>query len=126
MLGVQWHQPLPAVLVLVDLEGHLVAARELRDDPITKDTDGFKVDGHTASTLSGSTLDILGLAIRVALTRTFLPTAPFLVLDEPAAAIDGERTELMLGFLVTCGFPQTLLVTHEDISESVADNVITI
>lgn len=93
---------------------------------VTKDTDGFKVDGHTATTLSGSTLDILGLAIRVALTRTFLPTAPFLVLDEPAAAMDGERTELMLGFLVTCGFPQTLLVTHEDISESVADNVITI
>jgi DNA repair exonuclease SbcCD ATPase subunit len=93
---------------------------------VTKDSDGFKVDGHTATTLSGSTLDILGLAIRVALTRTFLPTAPFLVLDEPAAAMDGERTELMLGFLVTCGFPQTLLVTHEDISESVADNVITI
>lgn len=93
---------------------------------VTKDSDGFKVDGHTASTLSGSTLDILGLAIRVALTRTFLPTAPFLVLDEPAAAMDGRRTELMLGFLVTCGFPQTLLVTHEDISESVADNVITI
>ncbi|VTU31808.1 putative DNA double-strand break repair Rad50 ATPase [Variovorax sp. PBS-H4] len=93
---------------------------------VTKDTDGFKVDGHPSTTLSGSTLDILGLAIRVALTRTFLPTAPFLVLDEPAAAMDGERTELMLGFLVTCGFPQTLLVTHEDISESVADNVITI
>ncbi|MBT2325545.1 AAA family ATPase [Variovorax paradoxus] len=93
---------------------------------VTKDTDGFKVDGHTSTTLSGSTLDILGLAIRVALTRTFLPTAPFLVLDEPAAAMDGERTELMLGFLVTCGFPQTLLVTHEDISESVADHVITI
>lgn len=93
---------------------------------VTKDGDGFKVDGHTASTLSGSTLDILGLAIRVALTRTFLPTAPFLVLDEPAAAMDGERTELMLGFLVQAGFPQTLLVTHEDISESVANNIITI
>ena len=39
---------------------------------------------------------------------------------------DDDRTELMLGFLVTCGFPQTLLVTHEDISESVADNIITI
>ena len=92
---------------------------------VTKDGDGFKVDGHTATTLSGSTLDILGLADRVALTRTSR-SAPFLVLDEPAAAMDGERTELMLGFLVTCGFPQTLLVTHEDISESVADNIIAI
>jgi DNA repair exonuclease SbcCD ATPase subunit len=93
---------------------------------VTKDTDGFKVDGHTASTLSGSTLDILGLAIRVALTRTFLPTAPFLVLDEPAAAMDGNRTTLMLGFLSSCGFDQCLLVSHEDISDSVADNIITI
>lgn len=56
---------------------------------VTKDSDGFKADGHTATTLSGSTLDILGLAIRVALTRTFLPTAPFLVLDEPAVVYDG-------------------------------------
>jgi DNA repair exonuclease SbcCD ATPase subunit len=93
---------------------------------VTKDGDGFKVDGHKATTLSGSTLDILGLAIRVALTRTFLPTAPFLVLDEPAAAMDGDRTELMLGFLVSAGFPQTILVTHEDVSESVADNIITL
>lgn len=93
---------------------------------VTKDGDGFKVDNHPATTLSGSTLDILGLAIRVALTRTFLPTAPFLVLDEPAAAMDENRTGLMLGFLSTCGFPQTLLVTHEDISESVADNIITL
>lgn len=93
---------------------------------VTKESDGFKVDGHSATTLSGSTLDILGLAIRIALTRTFLPTAPFLVLDEPAAAMDDERTQLMLGFLATAGFPQTLLVTHEDISESVADNIISI
>ena len=93
---------------------------------VTKDGDGFKVNGHPATTLSGSTLDILGLAIRVALTRTFLPTAPFLVLDEPAAAMDEERTSLMLGFLVGAGFPQTLLVTHEDISEMVADNIITL
>lgn len=91
---------------------------------VTKDADGFKVDGHTASTLSGSTLDILGLAVRVALTRTFLPTAPFLVLDEPAAAMDEQRTNQMLGFLASTGFPQTLLVTHEDISESVASNLI--
>lgn len=91
---------------------------------VTKDSDGFKVDGHTVSTLSGSTLDALGLAIRVALVRTFLPSAPFLILDEPGSGMDDDRTNNMLGFLASCGFGQVILVTHEDISESVADNVI--
>jgi DNA repair exonuclease SbcCD ATPase subunit len=91
---------------------------------VTKDSDGFKVDGHPISTLSGSTLDILGLAIRVALIRTFLPTAPFLVLDEPCAAMDQQRTEATLGFVVACGFKQVVVVTHEDTSETVADHMI--
>lgn len=91
---------------------------------VTKDADGFKVDDHSVTGLSGSTLDILGLAIRVALVRTFLPNAPFLVLDEPCAAMDAARTEATLGFVVSCGFKQVLLVTHEDTSESVADHLI--
>lgn len=91
---------------------------------VTKDADGFKVDDHSVTGLSGSTLDILGLAIRVALVRTFLPNAPFLVLDEPCAAMDATRTEATLGFVVSCGFKQVLLVTHEDTSESVADHLI--
>ncbi len=91
---------------------------------VTKDSEGFKVDDHPVATLSGSTLDALGLAIRVALVRTFLPSAPFLILDEPAAAMDEDRTHNMLGFLASVGFQQILLVTHEDVSESVADNMI--
>lgn len=93
---------------------------------VTKEADGFKVDGHSVSTLSGSTLDALGLAIRVALVRTFLPAAPFLILDEPGSGMDTERTQNMLGFLAGCGFGQILLVTHEDVSESIADNMITL
>lgn len=99
---------------------------EIRGVPsrVTKDGDGFKVDDHPVTSMSGSTLDALGLAVRVALVRTFLPSAPFLVLDEPAAAMDGDRTESMLGFLSSCGFTQILLTSHEEISERVADQVI--
>jgi ABC-type transport system involved in cytochrome bd biosynthesis fused ATPase/permease subunit len=95
---------------------------------VTREGNSFKVDGHVVGGggLSGSALDLLGLSIRMALTRTFLPTAPFLILDEPAAAMDEERTRQMLGFLVAAGFQQTILVTHESESESVADNLITI
>ncbi len=93
---------------------------------VTKGKDGFLVNGQTVASLSGSTLDILGLAIRVALTKTFLPGVGMLWLDEPAAACSDERTEQMLGFLKTTGFSQTILITHEDISEAVADNLITL
>jgi DNA repair exonuclease SbcCD ATPase subunit len=91
---------------------------------VTKDLAGFKVNGRPIEGLSGSTLDILGLAIRLALVRTFLPATPLLILDEPSAACDADRTQAMMGFLVGSGFDQMLLVTHEDMSERVAENLI--
>lgn len=99
---------------------------EMRGDKsqVTKDTDGFKVDGASVAGLSGSAKDILGLAIRAALVRMFLPNSPFMILDEPCAAMDAARTEATLGFIVGCGFKQVLLVTHEDISETVADHLV--
>jgi hypothetical protein len=38
--------------------------------------------------------------------------------------MDDGRTEALLGFLKSVGFQQTLLVSHEEVSESVADNLI--
>lgn len=91
---------------------------------ITKGKDGFRADGESIVGLSGSTLDALGLAIRVCLIRTFVPHCPFLFLDEPFAAADEGRSAAMLGFVQACGFEQSLIITHEDISEGVADNLI--
>lgn len=93
---------------------------------VTKDKDGFKVNGEEVASLSGSTLDILALAIRCALTKTFLPSTSMLILDEPAAAMDSARAEKMLGFLQTTGFAQTILITHEESSSAVADNLVTL
>lgn len=91
---------------------------------VTKETSGFKVNGRSVDSLSGSTLDALALSIRVALTKTFIPHATFMVLDEPAAACDLDRTGSMLGFLAAAGFEQTILASHDELSESVAENVI--
>jgi len=91
---------------------------------VVKDGSGFKVNGQAVESLSGSTLDILGLSVRCALLRTFLPQCGLLVLDEPCASMDDGRTEALLGFLKSVGFQQTLLVSHEEVSESVADNLI--
>lgn len=93
---------------------------------VAKGKDGFTVNGQSVGSLSGSTLDLLGLAIRVALTKTFLPNCPLLILDEPFAACDEARSNAMLGFIQSSGFQQILLVTHEDASESVADYLITL
>ncbi|MDI1360626.1 AAA family ATPase, partial [Methylotenera sp.] len=93
---------------------------------VSKASDGFKVDGQSVEGLSGSTLDILGLAIRLALTRTFLPSAPFLILDEPSAAMDDKRSQEMVGFLLAFGFTQTLMVTHKEVNEGAANQLITL
>lgn len=110
-------------VVLTVVSNYFSAMRGQRS-MVSKDRDGFKVDGAPVETLSGSTLDILGLALRVALVRTFLPTATYLLLDEPCAAMDSSRTETALGFLASSGFEQVLLVTHEDVSEAIADHVV--
>jgi len=91
---------------------------------VTKDANGFRVNGHSVDSLSGSTLDVLALAIRVALTKTFIPQATFVILDEPAAGCDVSRTSGLLGFLASVGFQQTILASHDELSEAVADNVI--
>jgi len=93
---------------------------------VTKTSDGFMIDGHPVSSMSGSTLDALGLAIRVALVRTFLPSSPFLVLDEPSSAMDGDRTGNMLGFLSRAGFQQIILCSHDPLSESICNHLITL
>ena len=91
---------------------------------VTKGKDGFRVNAQSVESLSGSTLDLLGLAIRCALLKTFLPQCGLLILDEPAAAIDISRTEALVGFIAGAGFQQTLLVTHETVSSNIADNLI--
>lgn len=91
---------------------------------VTKGASGFMVNGKSIESLSGSTLDLLGLATRVALVRTFLPGCPFLVLDEPAHGCDSARTEALIGFIASCGFGQVILVTHDSTSEAFADNLI--
>ena len=91
---------------------------------VTKDSDGFKVNGASIKSLSGSTLDVLALAVRVALTKTFIPNSSLLVLDEPGAGCSRARTANLLGFLSSVGFRQVLLASHDELSESVADSVI--
>jgi len=110
-------------VVLVATSSYFSEMRGVRSE-VTKDASGFLVDGHPITSLSGSTLDILGLAVRIALVRTFLPNIQFLLLDEPCAAADADRTAATVGFLAACGYRQAILITHEDISQDVADHVI--
>jgi DNA repair exonuclease SbcCD ATPase subunit len=91
---------------------------------VAKSKDGFSVNGVPVTSLSGSALDLLALAIRCSLVRTFLPHVGVAVMDEVTAACDSDRTETMLGFLKVAGFSQVLLVSHEDAVDAVADHLI--
>lgn len=93
---------------------------------VSKEKDGFTVNGRSVDSLSGSTLDLLGLAIRASLVKTFVPGCPFIILDEPSAACDDSREASMMGYVAASGFKQVLLVTHSDAVESFANNLITL
>lgn len=93
---------------------------------VGRDADGFTVDGKSAADLSGSTLDILGLAVRVSLLRAFLPGVGFLILDEPAAAMDESRESTLLGLLATLGLSQVLMVSHSEAAKAVAETLVEI
>lgn len=91
---------------------------------VTKGPTGFRVNDRSVESLSGSTLDVLAIAIRVAMTKTFIPHATFIVLDEPFAACDYDRTGGGLGFLQAVGFDQVIMASHDPMSESVATNTV--
>ncbi len=94
------------------------------DSIITRDSEGFRVNGHSVGSLSGSARDILGLAIRATLIKVFSPQSSFMILDEPAAACDADRTVELIGFIAACSFKQVIMVSHEEISSAVANNII--
>lgn len=93
---------------------------------VSRTVKGFEVDGQELDGLSGSTQDALGLALRLALVKTFIPNASFLSLDEPASGCDEARELAMLGVIAASGFEQVLLVTHSDLADSFAANVVAV
>lgn len=99
---------------------------QIRDEAstVTRTEDGFLVDGKSFAAYSGSAQDSLGLAIRLVLQRTFLPSIDFMLVDEPGAAADEARETLMLAQLATSGLEQVILVTHSDLADSFAANII--
>lgn len=110
-------------IVLASSSNHF---SEVRGEPssVTRDEKMFRVNGKPAAGLSGSAEDMLGLAVRISLTKTFLSSLGFLILDEPASACSNAREGKMLGMLATLGFEQILLVTHSDLADAYCDNMI--
>lgn len=93
---------------------------------VTRGESGWLIDGRPAEAYSGSTKDSLALAIRVLLLKRFMPTTDFMLLDEPAAGCDVEREVNMLSAIVRADLTQTILVTHSDLADTLANNIITL
>lgn len=96
------------------------------DSTVVRDADGFKVNGRNVEGLSGSTQDALGLAIRMALSKLFLPNVSMLFMDESFSGADRNREMNGVATLAAAGFSQVILVTHSDGPEQIADTLITI
>lgn len=93
------------------------------ESAVTREGAEFKVNGRSIEGLSGSTLDSLGLGIRVALSKTFLPGIGFQMFDEPFAGCDENRELAGLGTIAAAGFEQVLLITHSDLADALSDKV---
>jgi recombinational DNA repair ATPase RecF len=91
---------------------------------VTRDKNGFRINGKAVAAYSGSAQDVLGMAVRLALIKTFLPSTPFMVMDEIAAACDDNRELDMLGMVIAADIPQVLLVTHSSMAESFANQLV--
>ena len=91
---------------------------------VTRGEKTFLVNGKSIKGLSGSTLDILGLAFRIAQSELFLSGVPILCLDEACAACDDDRSNLLIGLLGAATDKQVILIDHGDISPDVCDNLI--
>ena len=92
---------------------------------VSKSEKGFVVDGLPVHRLSGSTKAVLGISLRVALREIFAPSAGFMVFDEPSAFCDENRQAAVASALATIQ-GQVIVITHEDVSDSMADNIIEI
>jgi len=103
---------------------HYFSAMRQEESSVERTASGFTVNGRSIKGLSGSTEDVLGLAIRMALSKLFIPWVPFLLLDESFSACDTEREMAGIGVLASSGFQQTILITHSDAPESMADHLI--
>lgn len=98
----------------------------LRGKPsvVSRSANGFLIDGK-AGRPSGSTLNILGLALRIVLAKVFANTG-LLFIDEPSAGCDMERTANMAAVVSAAGFEQVIWISHDDIAEIGSANLIEI
>jgi len=103
---------------------HIFTQMRGTNSVVTRDTDGFKVNGISCKSYSGSTKDILGLAIRFVLQKTFLGNVDFTLLDEPASGCDEVRETDLLAAITRAEFTQVLLVTHSNLADTFAANMI--
>ena len=93
-----------------------------RPSVVSRSANGFLIDGK-AGRPSGSTLDILGLALRIVLAKVFANTG-LLVIDEPSAGCDQERTANMAAVVMAAGFEQVIWISHDDVAEIGSANLI--
>lgn len=93
---------------------------------VTRTDDAWQIDGKSVKLYSGSTKDSLGLAIRMMLQKTFMPHADFTLLDEVAAACDSQREVEMIATVTRTDFKQVILVTHSDLADTYAANIVTL
>jgi len=95
----------------------------MRNEPsiVARTPKGFTING--GKVVSGSTMDILGLALRITVVKMF-SSCGIMICDEANAGADVNRSAAMTATVSGAGFDQVFLITHKDVDESGCDHLI--
>jgi len=109
-----------SVLVAVSSAFSILRGKE---STVLKTVKGFSVNGLPVHRLSGSEKSILGIALRSTLRDIFAPVSNLMIFDEPSADCDSDRTAAVAAALASLR-GQVLMITHEDVSDGLANNIV--
>ncbi len=107
-------------LVLACTEGDIEALERTEDGKFAYTEDGQQ---YNVSEASGAQAAIMGLAVQTALARALPPVLDVLLVDEPTADMDDERS-MVFSMLLPTRAAQVICISHARMDSSTCQNII--
>jgi DNA repair exonuclease SbcCD ATPase subunit len=107
-------------LVMACTEGDIEALERTEDGKFAYTEDGQQ---YNVSEASGAQAAIMGLAVQTALARALPPVLDVLLVDEPTADMDDERS-MVFSMLLPTRAAQVICISHARMDSSTCQNII--